>query len=107
MCVNKYLPLAEVEQRRLEMMLSTDPRIEKELEDIVAAVSYTHLRDHETVLDLVCRLLLVQNYYQKFFKPHSLASLFLHKHATYNTFATIAHCNPNPHYSHSSILTSH
>ncbi|MFZ1402452.1 MAG: hypothetical protein WAW03_05155 [Anaerolineae bacterium] len=37
MCVNKYLPLAEVEQRRLEMMLSTDPRIEKELEDIVAA----------------------------------------------------------------------
>ena len=28
------------------------------LDGIVAAVSYTHLRAHETVLDLVCRLLL-------------------------------------------------
>ena len=27
-------------------------------EDSVGAVSYTHLRAHETVLDLVCRLLL-------------------------------------------------
>ena len=27
-------------------------------EDLVHAVSYTHLRAHETVLDLVCRLLL-------------------------------------------------
>src|SRR5664280_2497046 len=27
-----------------------------ELEDALAAVSYTHLRAHETVLDLVCRL---------------------------------------------------
>ena len=26
--------------------------------EIVSAVSYTHLRAHETVLDLVCRLLL-------------------------------------------------
>ena len=26
--------------------------------DLVKAVSYTHLRSHETVLDLVCRLLL-------------------------------------------------
>ena len=26
--------------------------------DIAVAVSYTHLRAHETVLDLVCRLLL-------------------------------------------------
>src|SRR5664280_3599612 len=29
-----------------------------ELDDIAAPVSYTHLRAHETVLDLVCRLLL-------------------------------------------------
>ena len=27
----------------------------------IAAVSYTHLRAHETVLDLVCRLLLEKN----------------------------------------------
>src|SRR5665811_2523655 len=26
--------------------------------DLITAVSYTHLRAHETVLDLVCRLLL-------------------------------------------------
>ena len=29
--------------------------------DILTAVSYTHLRAHETVLDLVCRLLLEKN----------------------------------------------
>ena len=28
------------------------------LEGVTVAVSYTHLRAHETVLDLVCRLLL-------------------------------------------------
>ena len=28
------------------------------IEDSIDAVSYTHLRAHETVLDLVCRLLL-------------------------------------------------
>ena len=36
-------------------------RAATELDDVVeprAAVSYTHLRAHETVLDLVCRLLL-------------------------------------------------
>ena len=31
----------------------------------VQAVSYTHLRAHETVLDLVCRLLLDKNKTQK------------------------------------------
>ena len=29
-----------------------------EVEDLFEPVSYTHLRAHETVLDLVCRLLL-------------------------------------------------
>ena len=28
---------------------------------VLVAVSYTHLRAHETVLDLVCRLLLEKN----------------------------------------------
>ena len=31
---------------------------EKAMQDSLAAVSYTHLRAHETVLDIVCRLLL-------------------------------------------------
>ena len=34
-------------------------------DDGVGAVSYTHLRAHETVLDLVCRLLLEKK------KPHT------------------------------------
>ena len=33
-------------------------QVSEELGDEVVAVSYTHLRAHETVLDLVCRLLL-------------------------------------------------
>ena len=32
--------------------------VEVAVEVAVGAVSYTHLRAHETVLDLVCRLLL-------------------------------------------------
>src|SRR5664280_1810612 len=32
--------------------------IQPHVADVVKAVSYTHLRAHETVLDLVCRLLL-------------------------------------------------
>ena len=33
-------------------------------EGVSNPVSYTHLRAHETVLDLVCRLLLEKNHYQ-------------------------------------------
>ena len=36
-----------------------------------AAVSYTHLRAHETVLDLVCRLLLEKKTQQKKKKTHN------------------------------------
>ena len=35
------------------------------LENYLFPVSYTHLRAHETVLDLVCRLLLAQNKHDK------------------------------------------
>ena len=40
--------------------LALDPRFVDRGHDLdgVASVSYTHLRAHETVLDLVCRLLL-------------------------------------------------
>ena len=47
------------------MVFSTDPatcemywKVRKGTFPSVGAVSYTHLRAHETVLDLVCRLLL-------------------------------------------------
>ena len=36
--------------------------------DTVIAVSYTHLRAHETVLDLVCRLLLEKKKKKKHYK---------------------------------------
>ena len=60
----------------LECALKTQPNItliseevakEKqtlgEIVEYMAAVSYTHLRAHETVLDLVCRLLLEKTHY--------------------------------------------
>ena len=37
--------------------------------DAPAAVSYTHLRAHETVLDLVCRLLLEKKKHKKTHLP--------------------------------------
>ena len=37
---------------------------EKNIQGKYIAVSYTHLRAHETVLDLVCRLLLEKKKYQ-------------------------------------------
>mgnify|MGYP003381600753 CR=1 FL=1 len=36
------------------------------VERSAAAVSYTHLRAHETVLDLVCRLLLEKKKYTRY-----------------------------------------
>ena len=43
------------------MIVKTDTKLVKETQEATLAfipVSYTHLRAHETVLDLVCRLLL-------------------------------------------------
>ena len=48
--------LAAEPRRTLNRLLFPGPT--KDYEDAVDAVSYTHLRAHETVLDLVCRLLL-------------------------------------------------
>ena len=46
-------------KRHPEMVEFTLPtHLHDEISSILAAVSYTHLRAHETVLDLVCRLLL-------------------------------------------------
>ena len=46
------------------------PKTFEELENLPGAVSYTHLRAHETVLDLVCRLLLEKKtkfiFYERF-----------------------------------------
>ena len=39
--------------------------IQKRTSIIIAPVSYTHLRAHETVLDLVCRLLLEKKTHKK------------------------------------------
>ena len=39
-------------------------------EAVLEAVSYTHLRAHETVLDLVCRLLLDKKNTNKSIRPH-------------------------------------
>ena len=47
----------------------------------VVAVSYTHLRAHETVLDLVCRLLLEKKKYKK--KKNKLSKKKIKKQYTH------------------------
>ena len=54
---------AAVSARALEARLLRSVEVPNELlgfaaDTVLQAVSYTHLRAHETVLDLVCRLLL-------------------------------------------------
>ena len=51
------------------------------------SVSYTHLRAHETVLDLVCRLLLEKKKYHTptLPKQHHCPTLLLHTHITLST----------------------
>ena len=40
------------------VLVTIEPNVVHEIRATPKAVSYTHLRAHETVLDLVCRLLL-------------------------------------------------
>ena len=61
MCIRDRLPAL----RRLPQLDAVAFRIHHPAElsefrflDVLVAVSYTHLRAHETVLDIVCRLLL-------------------------------------------------
>ena len=62
------------------------PKIFKAVENRVSensgAVSYTHLRAHETVLDLVCRLLLEKK------QTHMTNSHNQHNTTTHNTPTT-------------------
>ena len=48
-----------------EATASIDPQTEAKIQRSMETVSYTHLRAHETVLDLVCRLLLEKKKIQK------------------------------------------
>ena len=53
----------------------------------ISAVSYTHLRAHETVLDLVCRLLLekkkIAKIYQATHEVYESSSMLIHASATH------------------------
>jgi len=56
----------EYEQQHLELMQKwIVESYEKIMRQEFYAVSYTHLRAHETVLDIVCRLLLEKKKNQK------------------------------------------
>ena len=58
----------------------------------VGTVSYTHLRAHETVLDLVCRLLLEKKKEQlQSFKRYTGTSNKSSKYDTYDTPITSIH----------------
>ena len=65
------LPVLHIAQKEFGGWLSSDTM------DYVAPVSYTHLRAHETVLDLVCRLLLEKkkhNQLHQTLRPEHLSS---------------------------------
>ena len=52
-------PLLDAQGRLTQAGWARAPRLDCNLEQVAFyPVSYTHLRAHETVLDLVCRLLL-------------------------------------------------
>ena len=61
MCIRDSLliksPLNEQQEKYLTVIKKSGANLLVIINDILA-VSYTHLRAHETVLDLVCRLLL-------------------------------------------------
>ena len=48
-------------------------------------VSYTHLRAHETVLDLVCRLLLEKQKKKKYTKPNNTTIIIINTHISQTT----------------------
>ena len=61
MCIrDRLIAASEAKPRRPEWLRVRLPIGEdyRRVRALVDAVSYTHLRAHETVLDLVCRLLL-------------------------------------------------
>ena len=69
----------------------------KNRERVVEAVSYTHLRAHETVLDLVCRLLLEKK------KNKTYPSFLIHYLITYTSMLRrliTAPTSRHPHLTH-------
>ena len=61
MCIRdsiKALEIASDEKWPYLIVLEDDVILAEDFEKRVKSVSYTHLRAHETVLDIVCRLLL-------------------------------------------------
>ena len=61
MCIRDRNKLADDDvllQTDEPVFLAGDGRPGQHLNGVLEPVSYTHLRAHETVLDLVCRLLL-------------------------------------------------
>ena len=59
-----------------------------EVSERAGAVSYTHLRAHETVLDLVCRLLLEKKTYDVKEKPNNMYKRH-NAHTTYSKYYVI------------------
>ena len=63
--IERELAIQKMQLRRIDAELQHQPLRQQSDDDAEllaqAPVSYTHLRAHETVLDLVCRLLLEKN----------------------------------------------
>ena len=70
------------------------PRLSDCLPDTTRPVSYTHLRAHETVLDLVCRLLLEKKKNNTLQNNHRIShNIIQHDHTTYTKQATLPNHN--------------
>ena len=54
---DEWVPVTNLAKRKKELMAYARNTLRKD-----KPVSYTHLRAHETVLDLVCRLLLAKKH---------------------------------------------
>ena len=60
----------------LDLLAALEGFVDRLLQLSIFAVSYTHLRAHETVLDLVCRLLLEK----KKIQVHSILFILFHEY---------------------------
>ena len=65
------------------VVIPDEPSDKKIFEQTINSVSYTHLRAHETVLDLVCRLLLEKKKKIKQKHTYTLNHRYTNYHAQY------------------------
>ena len=83
MCIrDRYVALGREQEEtpNISAEYPATARMARRLKGKRGAVSYTHLRAHETVLDLVCRLLLEKTYDQDVMIPSVYHNVMDNRH---------------------------